>query len=190
MTIACSSGRCGSHPTRRLRRGNDEAYARERRPTRKIKSMIRFSLPSTVALLCVNVWAWQNNHMDPRSWSGVIINSGCTPDEAFAESDKCLERRGPDAKLSLYDDTIRQIYELDVQNQAGQYFGESVTVDGTLQGNTIHVAGIRKLTSIGLEVGQRAPSFSARDQFGHAQNLGTLKGPKGTVLLFFRSADW
>jgi hypothetical protein len=120
----------------------------------------------------------------------VIINSGCTADEAFSESDKCLERRRPDAKLSLYDDTIRQIYELDVQNQAGQYFGESVTVDGTLQGNTIHVAGIRKLTSIGLEVGQRAPSFSARDQFGHAQNLGTLKGPKGTVLLFFRSADW
>ena len=76
------------------------------------------------------------------------------------------------------------------QDQAGQYFGESVTVDGTLQGNTIHVAGIRKLTSIGIEVGQRAPSFSARDQFGHAQNLGTLKGPKGTVLLFFRSADW
>ena len=28
------------------------------------------------------------------------------------------------------------------------------------------------------------------DQFGHVQNLETLKGPKGTVLLFFRSADW
>jgi hypothetical protein len=152
--------------------------------------MIRFSLPSTVALLCVSGWAWQNNHMDPRSWFGVIINSGCTADEAFAESVKCLERRGPDAKLSLYDDTIRQIYELDAQGQAGRYFGESVTVQGTLQGNTIHVAGIKKLTSIGLEVGQRAPSFSARDQFGHAQSLDSLKGSKGTVLLFFRSADW
>jgi len=39
-------------------------------------------------------------------------------------------------------------------------------------------------------VGQKAPAFSARDQFGKLQNLDTLKGPNGTVLLFFRSADW
>jgi peroxiredoxin len=45
-------------------------------------------------------------------------------------------------------------------------------------------------TSIGLEVGQNAPAFSARDQFGEEQTLERLKGPKGTVLLFFRSADW
>jgi peroxiredoxin len=45
-------------------------------------------------------------------------------------------------------------------------------------------------TSIGLDVGQKAPSFSARDQFGREESLETLKGPKGTVLLFFRSADW
>jgi hypothetical protein len=29
-----------------------------------------------------------------------------------------------------------------------------------------------------------------RDQFGHAQSNSTLKGSKGTVLFFFRSADW
>jgi hypothetical protein len=90
----------------------------------------------------------------------------------------------------LYDDTIRQIYDLDAQDQARRYFGESVIVEGTLQGNMIHVAEIKKLTSIGLDVGQKAPSFSARDQFGHEQNLETLRGPKGTILLFFRSADW
>jgi hypothetical protein len=152
--------------------------------------MIRLSLPLTLALFCVTVWAWQRNPMNPRSWSGVIINSGCTVDEAFAESDKCFDKRGPDAKLSLYDDTIRQIYDLDAQDQARRYFGESVIVEGTLQGNMIHVAEIKKLTSIGLDVGQKAPSFSARDQFGHEQNLETLRGPKGTILLFFRSADW
>jgi hypothetical protein len=128
--------------------------------------------------------------MNPRSWSGVVINSGCTAGEAFAESDKCLEKRGSGAKLSLYDDTIRQIYDLDAQHQAAGYFGESVTVEGTLQGNTIHVAKITRLTSIGLDPGQKAPSFSARDQFGQEQNLETLRGPKGTILLFFRSADW
>ena len=44
--------------------------------------------------------------------------------------------------------------------------------------------------SIGLEIGQRAPRFEATDQSGRTQTNETLKGPKGTVLLFFRSADW
>jgi hypothetical protein len=44
--------------------------------------------------------------------------------------------------------------------------------------------------SIGLEIGQPAPAFALMDQFGHEQSNETLKGSKGTVLLFFRSADW
>jgi hypothetical protein len=44
--------------------------------------------------------------------------------------------------------------------------------------------------SVGLEIGQRAPAFALSDQFGHEQSNETLKGSKGTVLLFFRSADW
>jgi cytochrome oxidase Cu insertion factor (SCO1/SenC/PrrC family) len=44
--------------------------------------------------------------------------------------------------------------------------------------------------SLGLEVGQQAPAFALPDQFGHQQSNETLKGSKGTVLLFFRSADW
>jgi len=44
--------------------------------------------------------------------------------------------------------------------------------------------------SIGLEIGQRAPAFSLTDQFGHEQSNETIKGSRGTVLLFFRSADW
>ncbi len=44
--------------------------------------------------------------------------------------------------------------------------------------------------SIGLQVGNNAPAFISRDQFGHDQSLDTLKGSNGTVLLFFRSADW
>lgn len=145
-----------------------------------------------VAALCFTQWAvaWQREGVSPKSWSGVIINSGCTVDEAFAEADKCLEKRAPGAKVSLYDDTIRQIYDLDAQDQARSYFGESVTVDGALEGNTIRVAAIGKLTSIGLEAGQKAPALSLRDQFGREQNLATLRGVKGTVLLFFRSADW
>ena len=124
------------------------------------------------------------------SWSGVIVNSDCTVDEAFQEAGRCTEDRGPAVKLSLYDDSIRTIYALDPQDQAIGHLGEVVTVEGALRNNVIQVASVKRLTTIGLEVGRKAPLFSARDQFGREQSLATLKGAKGTVLLFFRSADW
>jgi cytochrome oxidase Cu insertion factor (SCO1/SenC/PrrC family) len=43
---------------------------------------------------------------------------------------------------------------------------------------------------LGLDSGSPAPTFALSDQFGHQQSNETLKGSKGTVLLFFRSADW
>jgi hypothetical protein len=154
--------------------------------------MVKRWLMCTVPLLFVVSQALmgQKGLANSGSWSGVIINSNCTADEAFAESPKCTENRGPAAKLSLYDDTTREIFDLDPQDQAAGHLGNSVTVDGALQDKTIHVASIKMLTAIGLNVNQKAPEFSARDQFGNEQNLATLRGPKGTVLLFFRSADW
>jgi len=59
----------------------------------------------------------------------------------------------------------------------------------SLYDDTIRIASI-ELMSIGVAVGQKAPAFSARDQFGRVQTLDGLKGTNGTVLLFFRSADW
>src|SRR6266852_6167115 len=130
----------------------------------------------------------QNNPGNSGSWSGVIINSTCSVDEAFAEAAKCTATSAPGAKLVLYDDNVRQIYNLDPPATAS--LGDAVTVHGTLDGTTIRDASIKALTSFGLDVGQKAPAFSARDQFGREQTLDTLKGPKGTVLLFYRSADW
>jgi len=132
----------------------------------------------------------QSENPNIGSWSGVIINNNCTPDEAFNEAPKCTEKDVPGAKLALYDDTTRQIFILDPQDQAIGHLGDSMTVTGALDGNTVHVASLKMHISIGLAVGQKAPDFSARDQFGKLQTLETLKGPKGTVLLFFRSADW
>lgn len=126
---------------------------------------------------------------NPGTWSGTIINSGCTADEAFAEAAKCTDNV-PGAKLILYDDTIRQVFDLDPETQAAGHLGDAVTVQGTLDGNTIHIASLKLLTSIGLAIGKKAPAFSARDQFGQEQTLQTLKGTHGTVILFFRSADW
>jgi hypothetical protein len=48
----------------------------------------------------------------------------------------------------------------------------------------------QSVAAIGLPEGQIAPAFSLRDQFGHLQSNETLRGSNGTVLLFFRSADW
>lgn len=42
----------------------------------------------------------------------------------------------------------------------------------------------------GPAVGEKIPSFSARDQHGEWQDLKTLSGPAGAVFLFHRSADW
>ena len=44
--------------------------------------------------------------------------------------------------------------------------------------------------SVGIQVGEQAPQFALPDQFGHQQSNQTLKGSNGTVILFFRSADW
>jgi hypothetical protein len=46
------------------------------------------------------------------------------------------------------------------------------------------------VASIGLQTGQRAPAFNLLDQFGREQSNETLRGSCGTVVLFFRSADW
>ena len=133
--------------------------------------------------------AGQSSTAQSGSWSGIIVNSNCSPDQAFAEAAECTEAV-PGGKLSLYDDTIRQVYNLEPQEVAAGHLGDAVTVHGTLDGNTIQAASVELLTAIGLPVGAKAPSFSARDQFGREQSLETLKGPHGTVVLFYRSADW
>ena len=146
--------------------------------------------PALFFLFAGEVLMAQGDSGHTGAWSGVIVNSDCTVDEAFAEAAKCTEDRGSAAKLALYDDTIRAIYVLEPQQQAAGHLGDSVTVEGTLQNNIIQVTSFKMLTGIGLSVGAKAPAFSSRDQFGREQTLATLKGPKGTVLLFFRSADW
>jgi cytochrome oxidase Cu insertion factor (SCO1/SenC/PrrC family) len=45
-------------------------------------------------------------------------------------------------------------------------------------------------SSTGPNVGQKMPPFTGLDQFGQTISSETLKGTNGTVLLFFRSADW
>ena len=43
---------------------------------------------------------------------------------------------------------------------------------------------------IGPKIGEVAPDFEASDQQGVPRRLSSLLGPKGAMLVFYRSADW
>jgi len=149
------------------------------------RCLLLFLTLFSIASLAV---AGQGTGTKPGSWSGILVSSACNADEAFAESPECTKSI-PGAKLALYDDTNRVMYGLEQQSSVTAHLGDTVTVRGTLAEDTIQVASI-ELMSIGLAIGQKAPVFSLRDQAGRVQTLDTLKGTNGTVLLFFRSADW
>jgi len=156
----------------------------------ELRSITKRFLISAVAFLSLSslVLVGQNNPAKTGAWSGVLVTSDCNADEAFNESPECL-KNVPGAKIALYDDTNRVMYSLEPQEKVTGHLGDTVTVRGTLDEDTIQVTSTEPM-SIGLAVGQKAPTFSARDEFGHVQTLESLKGPNGTVLLFFRSADW
>jgi len=44
--------------------------------------------------------------------------------------------------------------------------------------------------ALGPRIGERVPDFSLPDQRGVTRSLDSIVGPKGAVLVFFRSADW
>jgi hypothetical protein len=148
---------------------------------------LRLDLATIVSFLLLPSWAASQTSR-PAAWSGVIVYSSCNADEAFNESPECY-RSAPGATLALYDDTSRVMFSLDPQEKVAGHLGEVVSIHGTLDDDTIHVTQLAPL-SVGLAVGQKAPAFSLPDQFGNIQTLESLKGKNGTVLLFFRSADW
>ena len=45
-------------------------------------------------------------------------------------------------------------------------------------------------TSTGPALGEKIPFFRALDQNGHWQDFNSIRGPKGAVIMFNRSADW
>ena len=51
----------------------------------------------------------------------------------------------------------------------------------------IHKVDVSKL---GPQVGAAVPDFTLADQHGKKWTLQSLMGPKGAMLVFFRSADW
>ncbi len=46
------------------------------------------------------------------------------------------------------------------------------------------------VSKLGPQVGERVPDFNLKDQSGKSWTLQSIMGPKGAMLVFFRSADW
>ena len=44
--------------------------------------------------------------------------------------------------------------------------------------------------TVGPRIGATVPTFVLPDQTAQPRSLASLMGPKGAVLVFFRSADW
>lgn len=52
------------------------------------------------------------------------------------------------------------------------------------------VPDLDKNVKTGPAVGSKIPLFEVSDHVGRRQSFESLRGPKGLVLLFVRSADW
>ena len=46
------------------------------------------------------------------------------------------------------------------------------------------------VSKLGPQVGDRVPDFALKDQTGKVRTLSSVMGPKGLMLVFYRSADW
>lgn len=46
------------------------------------------------------------------------------------------------------------------------------------------------VSKLGPQVGERVPDFNLKDQGGKSRTLQSIMGPKGAMLVFYRSADW
>jgi len=99
----------------------------------------------------------QSNPPKAGTWSGVLVTSACNADEAFNESPECF-KNVPGAKIALYDDTNRVMYSLEPQEKVTAHLGDTVTVRGTLDEDTIQVTSAEPM-AIGLAVGQKAPNY-------------------------------
>jgi hypothetical protein len=77
------------------------------------------------------------------TWSGIVTNDKCGAKDASEQGAGCTKgcvARG--AKLALYDTDNKKVYVLDPQDKATGHEGHDVTVQGTLDGDTIHVTSI------------------------------------------------
>jgi hypothetical protein len=80
----------------------------------------------------------------PARWTGIVTDQMCTKmgvkltDAACAA--KCV---AAGSKYALYETATKRVYVLDMQDEAAKFAGQTVSVRGTMDGDTIKVASIK-----------------------------------------------
>jgi cytochrome oxidase Cu insertion factor (SCO1/SenC/PrrC family) len=46
------------------------------------------------------------------------------------------------------------------------------------------------VSKLGPQIGEHVPDFTLKDQNGKTWTLQSIMGPKGAMVVFYRSADW
>ena len=69
-------------------------------------------------------------------------------------------------------------------------FGLLALLAVTATGLASQVPAVIDTSKVGPQVGAVVPAFTGVDQFGKSHTLASTYGPKGAMLVFFRSADW
>ena len=96
--------------------------------------------------------AWQGGTTKSKSWSGYVTDTMCGAKGASAAhadcAKTCVKEHG--AKFALYDESTKKVYVLDPQEKAAEHAGHEVTVQGTLEGDTIHLTSISMKPAKGM----------------------------------------
>jgi hypothetical protein len=76
----------------------------------------------------------------------------------------------------------------DLRMRLLQFFAAAAML--AAQSQTQPQAQPKAQTKTGLELGTVVPGFALQDQSGQTRTIESLMGPKGLMLVFYRSADW
>ena len=160
--------------------------------TGRERKTVKLSLALLGALLFVSnlAMAQENSSGNSGSWSGVIINSGCTVDEAFAEAREV--HRSKRREQSWFYTTIRSgRFTTSIRRRKPPVIWETALRSGALSKATRSMLPRSKLSPrLGSPWDRRRPHFLLATSSARNKRSKALKGAHGTVLLFFRSADW
>jgi hypothetical protein len=87
-----------------------------------------------------------------RSFTGDIMDSQCATMGSHARMMKGMDAKttkectqkcvGIGGKYVLFDASTKTVYQLDPQDKAASFAGQTVNVKGTLDGKTIHVESV------------------------------------------------
>ena len=69
-------------------------------------------------------------------------------------------------------------------------FGLLALLTVTASGLASQAPAVIDTSRLGPQIGSVVPPFTGVDQLGKTRTLASTYGPKGAMLVFFRSADW